>query len=65
MPAAAGEARGGGTRNLSMAMMCTSGKEWLREKYGQANVDEESEEVTEKHGEVATIESFVTWRNRD
>lgn len=45
--------------------MCTSGKEWLREKYGQANVDEESEEVTEKHGEVATIESFVTWRNRD
>lgn len=59
--------------NLGMAMMytlATSAKEWLREKYGQEEVQEEEEddtekeEVIEKHGEVVTVESFVAWRDR-
>lgn len=59
--------------NLGMAMMytlATSAKEWLREKYGQEEVEEEDEddvakeEVIEKHGEVVTVESFMAWRDR-
>lgn len=59
--------------NLGMAMMytlATSAKEWLREKYGQEDVEEEEEddtekeEVIEKHGEVVTVESFLAWRDR-
>ena len=59
--------------NLGMAMMYTlftSAKEWLREKYGQQEVQEEEEddvekeEVIEKHGEVVTVESFMAWRDR-
>lgn len=59
--------------NLGMAMMytlATSAKEWLREKYGQEEVQEEEdddtekEEVIEKHGEVVTVESFKAWRDR-
>jgi len=61
------------SENLGMAMMytlATSAKEWLREKYGQEEVqqeeesDTEKEEVVEKHGEVVTVESFVAWRDR-
>lgn len=59
--------------NLGMAMMytlATSAKEWLREKYGQEEVEQEDEddvekeEVIEKHGEVVTVESFMAWRDR-
>ncbi|XP_024374994.1 uncharacterized protein [Physcomitrium patens] len=59
--------------NLGMAMMYTlavSAKEWLREKFGQVEVEEDSEddiekeEVIEKHGEVVTVESFMAWRDR-
>lgn len=61
------------SENLGMAMMytlATSAKEWLREKYGQEEVqqeeesDTEKEEVIEKHGEVVTVESFLAWRDR-
>ncbi|KAG0571491.1 hypothetical protein KC19_VG015800 [Ceratodon purpureus] len=55
-----------------MAMMYTlakSAKEWLREKYVHADVEENDEddvekEVIEKHGEVVTVESFMAWRDR-
>lgn len=62
------------TENLGMAMiytLATSAKEWLSERFGQGNLDENNEEEeTEKddiiipHGEPVTVDTFLAWRER-
>lgn len=60
--------------NLGMAMvytLVTSAKEWLSEKFGQDDAEEDSEEADKEkediiipHGEPVTVETFLAWRER-